>query len=488
MAAVVTPDAPARKRSWLRFALAVAAILMASGLAQVRWGERLPVGRGAGWDGREYARIARDLPGEVGEGRLDGYRLRRVVPSALVYATLALLDRAPTVGRIARMFGYWNVVFLVTTGWAWAAITRTMAIGTRGRWLGVILLFVNFANLKMPFYYPVLTDSAALCLGALLLLFHLRDQAIAMWTTLLVAAFTWPSLALLGAALFVFRRRPLEADGEGSGRALVAAAVALSYVVAVTLVREGVPPMGSLRFVVSVAVGALFLFVATWSLVAAPRAWVVLLADRVSWRRLVVLVATLFAVEGVVAAWSTPTPFTYGYFLHRLLVLSVAQPGLFLVAHPVYLGLVVPLLALFWPEVVRTARGLGAGVMLFLWGHLVWGLHPESRTAIDVLPLLVLLVTVAAESRLRARGGLVVLGVLALAVSKVWLPLNARVVYGEHIQVPWYSMHHGPLMTAQDYAWQAAGLLAVSALLLFLVRARGGGGVAGPPAPVAQAS
>jgi hypothetical protein len=423
-----TPDPPARDRSWLRFVLAAAAILLAAGLTQVRWGERVPVARGAGWDGKEYARIAADLPGELRERRLDRYRLRRVLPSALAYGTLAVWDRPPTVGRIARVFAGWNVAFLLAACGAWAAIARTVGIGPRGRWLGFILLFGNFANLKMPYYYTILTDSAALCLGAFLVLFHLRDQAVPMWATLVLAAFTWPSLAVFGAGLFVVRRGPHEALVGGTGGGITAAVLALLYVAGVTIVREDVGSSGPVRLVVAVSIAALYVFVVTSSFLPPPSAWPRLLAARVLWPRVAVLAATAGVLEVAISAWSEPTAFTHAYFLYRLLVLSVWEPGLFLVAHPVYFGLVVPLLALGWSGAARAARGLGPGVMLFLWAHLVWALHPETRTVIDVLPLLVLLVTAAEEPRPWSRGALLALAALALAVSKVWLPLTARIV------------------------------------------------------------
>src|SRR5688572_6201939 len=211
---------PTRGRSWIRFTLPASALLVAAGLAQLAWGERVPVSRGAGWDGREYAQVAADPQGALEAGRIDRYRIRRLMPSLLAHATLAVVDRAATVGRLARVFGYWNIAFLVLTCGAWASIARSAGISWRGRWLGFVLLFVNFATLRMPFYYPILTDCAALFLGAALLLFHLRGRTVAMAATLLMASFTWPALVLFGAPLFVFPRRPLEDRGGHRGRAV----------------------------------------------------------------------------------------------------------------------------------------------------------------------------------------------------------------------------------------------------------------------------
>src|SRR5437870_4728793 len=58
-------------------------------------GDRISANDGLGWDGKMYARIAKEFYGVVFQQGLNGYHLGRILPSAVVYHGLALL-RLPT--------------------------------------------------------------------------------------------------------------------------------------------------------------------------------------------------------------------------------------------------------------------------------------------------------------------------------------------------------------------------------------------------------
>ena len=165
----------------------------------------------------------------------------------------------------------------------------------------------------------------------------------------------------------------------------------------------------------------------------------------------------------------------HGYFLRHLAIYSLARPGVFLVAHASYFGLVVPVLIVFWPQVVAAAHRLGTGVTLFVLAHLVWGLHSESRQLVDGLPALVLVATLAASTLRWPRATVPIAAGMALLASKVWLPVNREGFIGrsnpETYPAQHYFMHHGPWMAGGPYRAQAAALLAVCALL-WVVRRR----------------
>jgi len=75
----------------------------------------------------------------------------------------------------------WQPIILLTLlAYVWCLIARELDIGMRGKWLGFVALFVNFAVLKQAGYYPVLTDVPAYALGALTLLFYLKRSTIGL--------------------------------------------------------------------------------------------------------------------------------------------------------------------------------------------------------------------------------------------------------------------------------------------------------------------
>ena len=125
-----------------------------------------------------------------------GLHVAQRVPRG-TYGLVEYIARASATVR--DTFRAYNLVMLVLAALAWAGIARTLALEDRFRWLGFCLLFFNFACLKMPFYNPVLTDTTALALAALLVHFHLRDAAAGMFAVLALGAFT--ALALLVLAI-----------------------------------------------------------------------------------------------------------------------------------------------------------------------------------------------------------------------------------------------------------------------------------------------
>src|SRR5262249_58236654 len=67
------------------FVVTTVLLVLAAGVGQWLWGERIASGHGQGWDGRFYAEMARDFPGEVFGHRLDAYRLERGLPFRIRY-------------------------------------------------------------------------------------------------------------------------------------------------------------------------------------------------------------------------------------------------------------------------------------------------------------------------------------------------------------------------------------------------------------------
>jgi hypothetical protein len=455
----------------LRFLPTALLLVGLYGAAQLLFGERIPVTDGLGtYDGRRYGEIAKDPRREIVEEGLDLFRLQRVLPSLLAHAALRLLGSPVDTPHVIAAFllGNWLLQLLLVL--IWDATARELALPDRAKWLGLCLLFLNFANLKQPYFLPVLTDTPALVLGAALLYLHLTARTGATLLALLAAAFTWPALFVSGSLLWIFERRPLERRPP-QGRVLAAAAV--GGVLAVFALHAwflGVPR--DTAAVASLTLLALYVFLVVSGMLSSASLFEVgtyrgALRPRRLVAALVLFVGLRFALESV----STAPGMTFSRHLRHLVLYNSDRPGLFLLAHAVYFGPVVLLLLLLWPEAWRAAHRLGLGVTAFTTLQLAHGINAESRQLVDALPLLALLATLAAEASGWTAGRTWIVAALGLLGSKAWLAINQG-QWGDAFAFPaqYYFMNIGPSMNAATFRLQAAAVLLSLGLLGFLVR------------------
>ena len=461
------PSAP-RRRLRIPFAVAAPAVLVCAAALQICHGEVIPVGGGLGWDGRFYAETAANLPAALSGHSVDAYRARRIIPSTLVWLVLQATGGPADAARARDAFAWINLAFALMALAAWTAAARRLGAGERSLWLGFVLLFFNFANLKMPYYYAPLTDSCAQALGAALLYFYVARRPAALILVLAVGAFTWPSLLAFGAFLFVYPAVPVSSTPAPAWwRLTVTGGIVAAFAALTWVHREAVGEQGG--GIVAAIVVILYLarlvgdLTATESL--APRA---LLGDG-AWLRWAMVAALATAVAIVTRAFAAPPQFDTAYFLRHLAIYSQARPGVFLVAHAAYFGLVAAVLIVFWPQVVAVAHRLGTGMTLFLLVHLVWGIHSESRQIVDALPALALVATLAASTVPWPRSIVAAAAGLGLLTSKAWFPINRGGFIGRSdpasYPAQYYFMNHGPWMAAGPFLLQAVVLLAACGLL-----------------------
>jgi hypothetical protein len=480
------PTRPPRDRVFLLGGVALLAVVA---IAQATWGERIPLGDGLGWDGRFYSQIARDLPRALFVDRLDEYRLQRVVPPAVIWAVLRLTGMDGDDRTIVRLFTAYNFLLLVGVLFLWEATARRCGISRPGRWLGFLLLFVSFAHLKLVYYYPVLTDTTAFFLGALLLHLYVSSNAVGMWIVLAVGAFTWPSFAALGGLLFLFRPRP--GDGEESGGALrpplhLAAAAAAGLAFLAIFVGSGrefdmrlnrVTAVDERLLPVSLAAALLYLMGGTAGALHDPAlfrwrsyreslsigraaAWVILLAG------------AAFTIRTF--AQGAP-PLTPGLFLNRTVLQAVTRPGLSLVAHSVYLGVLPLLLVVYWRRCCAAAHRLGLGMTLFLAAFLTLSLNTESRILLHGVPAFVLLAVLATDDVRWPVWGRWLIAAVAVFASKVWFGINHGGFHGKEVPssypMQYYFMNLGPWIADEMY-WLQGSLVVAAGLVIALVARR----------------
>jgi hypothetical protein len=441
--------------------LTLAALLVAIGGAVS--GDRTDWSGGFGYDGRLYGDLAQHFPGAVfGDagvappgvdptraGAIDGldtYYAARVLPSAVVWATLGAVGVERTHSAVVTAFEAWNVAILTLIVFLWCLCARKLRITQRGTVVGAIALALNFGAVKTAPYWPVATDTFAYGLGAVTLYCWLTGRTLWLALATVAAAFTWPLHLYVGAALLAFPRRgtPL-ALGSVLGyrrrdRRAVANVVTIAAVLgaAVVLAYElhehwrsyvsgaGLtPPASTEAFGVSVAVSAIFFVV-------------VMLALLPDWSRLELRATVRPLVGGrgllVIAVVAIPIVVQHAIARHQglqgsdLLEQSLAYstifPGVFLAALIGYYGPILAIGAVGWRHARDATQRLGPGMVIAVAVFVLGSLLTESRKLIAVFPFAVLACVLAAEQMRWRRGFVVGFALASAVVSRIWMPIG----------------------------------------------------------------
>jgi hypothetical protein len=413
--------------------------------------------------------------------------LQRVVAPGSVYLGTRAFGLPRDDAHIVEAFAIYNLLLLMATVVVWRGIARAAGLRAAGLWLGFLLLFVNFANLRMPYYYPVLTDTTAFFLGAVLVYFYLRASAVGMLAAMAVGAFSWPSFLAIGGLLYLFPRTPLgpPRSPRRPWHLVVGAVAAACFLVQLflTIIDDVYPRPDAVRPVSLDLLGlSLPLTLAYIVVVAAGMLGHANLARLRTYRvpafRLTSWLMLLLAVRWMVGTLARGSPpLDLQGFLWQMTQQSIIEPLLFLVAPAIYFGVVVLVALVCWRRFCRATHDLGVGMTLFMCAILAQNLTTESRQIMHGLAALVLVAVLAIEGARWPRwgGGLIV--VLALFGSKVWFGINHHGFCGKSptstYPSQYYFMNLGPWISREMFLRQ--GLLVATAgllVLLILRRAR----------------
>lgn len=491
------------------------------GVANILWAERLTVNGGLGWDGLLYGTWAKDFYRHVFAEGVSEYYAQRVLPSALVhYGTRIVLS--PFLGaartgailddnrNIILAFDIYNLILLLVSVYVWGLIAGELKVSDRGRWLGFLLLFVNFAILKNNFYHPTLTDTTAFALGILAFYFFLTGRPVGLLCVLAAGAFTWPTLAYMVALLYVFPREPgsptrQSRDAQGTApeppraparglNVYAAAGVALFMLLALLYLvtrnfearlqeLAGVMRIDLRLLYVSIVAVVVYLFAGLKPALADARLFDPRgLLRAVRWDRAAVF-AVLFVLLRVgvkllaanVEMGGTDTR----QFIRYTFLASLCEPLIFLVAHAVWFGPAVVMLLLLWGPFCEEAGRYGVGFRMLLILTFLLSINPQSRFMINVLPAFVMLLAAMLDRAGLGRRALAGWALLSLVYSKVWYTFNTGPQVYDGIEsllrfpLQHYFANSGSWMSTRMYYIQGAAV-ALTAVLLYAAYRRGG--------------
>jgi hypothetical protein len=460
-------------------------------------GEKIPRNGGFGFEAFSvYKPIAERFPEFLAERRIDSYSIQRIFPFALAHYTLRALGLPLKAYTILGFFEVYNAVLLVGLVALWLAVARGEGISERGQWLGFLALIVNFAILKLNFYYPVSYDQTALVLGMAALFFYLRDSLAGLFAVSVVGLAVWPTTIVFHSVLLLVpRSRPLPVRPGPPARATVGliriAVAAVLYVFYWIYFVDWWRPVGLANVVLPLLPLA---FLGVWVyLFRGLRALVGTVdAGRLeTWRELfrfpprariaafLLFVAAYLVLVRLLASDARPR-LAADHFVANVTFGATTRPLQFVVAHVLFFGPVVLLTFLLWRSVCSRLHTLGAGLTLVCAIGVLQSVNCETRQLMNLWPFFILPTVLAVEERRLPPAFFWTVAAFSVLLSKCWLWINyalptlgdaARTFPNtrEFLSFPdqiWF-MNFGPWMSNQMLAVQA---LVVGAMALWLHR------------------
>lgn len=465
--------------------LVLCALILVVGVVLTLLSERIPVAHGLGFDGEEYGNwamhfdkvLSREIP-------VSPYRMFRILPSALAYATLRLTGVTLATENIIHFFQVFNLALLGLAALSWGGVADAAGLNLRGKLLGFIGLFGNHAILKYNFYYPVLTDTSAYTLALLSLYAYLRDKRVMLFVATVAGTFCWPTLIVHGSILLLFPRKDHTPEGGKEWmRSLPAVLAAGTYLVFALRFYNNTPwyPLSVTLVAAYIFFGLYFLFEDAFFIY--PRN----LLRSVSVTRLALFatVIVLFSLGRMLATAKAGANEPHAHFYASTLAMLIAYvegtciplstrfPAEFAVGHILYFGPLLLLTACFPRQAARAAGQFGFGFLLLVAVSWLHAIMPLSRQWIAGYPVVALATVMALESVPLSRGFFACFAVLSLFVSKAWLRFNVQpdptatgsTFDGALAWIPGFFFNNyisstGRWMSAEWYAVQAAALLA----------------------------
>lgn len=464
-------------------------LLTAIAILFALFSERIPVNGGLGWDGMAYGNLTINFSFEfLVDRHINPYYFIRILPSVLVHYVLSALNLPLVDKNIILGFSILNILCLNLILYYWLNISRVFKFSAQIKLLGVIFLFLNYAISKFSFYYPVLTDTFTFTLGIAVWNYFLTSRQYALLICLIIGYFTFPTLFIAGAILYLIEYRtdkapsPVNKNLKNSNMFLIAAlAFGIIYYLIFTLIPNllgrapsEVNPINKDTLYISFLCIVVYLSVVTVFFFRYFPSRIKDIPARINPFHAVTALALLYNLKllvGLLSAKVRPA-LSFMDFLTNVYQQSITNPLLFIVAHTIYYGPAIMLMIYFFKKMVIKASEIGLGCFLFVFAYLALGVGSESRQFINAYPVFVTLLCLVLSSYRISNIFVGAMGMTALLFSKIWYPINQEPFSGSLLEFPWqrYFFSQGPWMSNQMYYLQGSVVLIAFIMIYILFR------------------
>lgn len=392
---------------------------------------------GFGDDGCAYGTWAMNFPAYAFDAKLGSYSIQRCLPSFVAWASLKALHVRLDPPHVVRAWEVMNTLCIFIGSLSWLKIARHLAIRTTMTLLGTLAMFGTYGVIKFTTWYPVLGDLWGFAFGFVALWAYLSRRLWVLVPVAIIGAFAWPSLVAPAVLLvFFWNARPAPAPAPFRLAQITGVVVALGWALFAgsLLARHYWPPTVMAvetmpyLFRLSTLVCAAYFYFALRSLADYrpffdPRFYFRALASFPA----LLAIGLVFAIRTVLTRWSVPESAGFDRWFNDTGVLSTTKPAIFAVAHAVYFGPFVIVLALRWRAVCALLHQRGAGLVASAVLALVFGIDSEARHAYSFIALLFPFAIKALDDVDLDDKTLGILAVLCVVYSKLWIKLPPTV-------------------------------------------------------------
>jgi|GEM_PF-5769361 len=445
----------------LHYSLLFACIAALLATATNVYGEVIPIDDGCAWDARVYCDRAIDMS-PLFRGELDSYLINRILPSGLVSLGLHLTgatldDRATIIG-----FKILHVAAIALSAFVWGLMAEELKLGSVGKVVGFVGLFVSFSLLKQPSFLPAFTDITAFTLSFLALYFYLKRNDFGLVIVIILGHFTWAMFVLFMAPLFIFKRQNLEKNAvpqspSVSQKSKIIFSVALLVGVLLFsssgyyLVLNSYKHFDGRLFLykkipLSFWINIAFIYFASY-----PLLFVYLKRRReiISQKYIVRGIVWLFLFFGLNALDAqlvnpalAPSSQNTPLLIYKAAVTqSLLMPFAYGIGHIMSFGPILIVAIFLWRKVADGMQKISLGLPFFVFAAILLSLNPPSRAIIILIAPILVFTAVEIDKLAWQRSEVIIFTILSFLYSKIWMkwqilqpPTNPNV---DFLLFPW---------------------------------------------------
>lgn len=410
------------------------------------FGERLLVREGLGWDGLVYAAYAQDFLKELRiTASLDPYHVTRFFPSLLIWSLTKLLRISIHSPRsVFNAFFILNTLCFMLIAYLWGKICELKQFEFETKLFGYICFFCNFVFLKYYQYAAILTDVFALLLGMLALYCFLKKSRIGPCILMPVTFFTWPIGSPFLLLMALFNKKYPKGINNVAENVVLRFSIAFVYTLTLLILAK-------LPYTIDMwdnkAASLISINIATYSaLIAGFYVFGILrqvpLQSCIKCLRFINLKDFLIILPGFVLSGllyyycvhrssfyyhnipPIPSSGIFSFLFFYIPTGPLLKPGLFFIMQVICWGPLVFLCFFFAHKMFKKSFEEGIALALLLLVSFYFGLNPQYRFNIYLMPLTIyLLCSVMDDLKINLRFCLWFLFV-SLFCSKFYVPFN----------------------------------------------------------------
>ncbi|HMG15961.1 MAG TPA: hypothetical protein VK590_10975 [Saprospiraceae bacterium] len=442
-------------------------------------GEIIPVNNGMGWDGRLYGNYTAMLDSAIIEKKINEYRFQRILMSVVLNKTMKAFNIDFTIANIVLGFKIFNLIFLLIALLYYLLISRKLGFTPINEMLGLAALFWCFPILKIPGYNPIITDVGAFAMGMMVVYHFFSNHRIVNICLILLGSFVYPTFLLFG-LLVIFPREAYTSSDKTYRKdriifpllyLLIFCIAYFGYQAEFSDTYANINPTNKNMLWLSILIAVSYCyFIGAFfpDFQKIKEAF-----QKINWLYVIPLIGIFIFVKYLTHTYATPQPqqMSTGRYIINIMKQSVANPGVFIVSHIIYFGLIPIILIWMKTQIVAVIRANGYGLTILLIGIGFMSLGSESRQLINFYPLFVILVILALQN-MKPIKPIVAYGfvIVSLLLSRFWYIIGTEGdLSTKLLEYPAqrYFQFFGPWMNNQVYLQNF--VIVISILFGFLI-------------------